>query len=111
MGESNSASQPSPPRDHRAVSSTRRTFMTRVIGGLAIAIPGFRVLVGTVPATAASTIPRVNSCNFIVYRYHYCGSKNTCPQGSKHTCWGHYDVYDGSGNYCYSFRDNEGPCK
>jgi hypothetical protein len=40
---------------HRLASSaTRRTFMKRVIGGLAIAVPAYRVLAGAAPAEAAT---------------------------------------------------------
>lgn len=40
--------------DRLASSATRRTFMKRVIGGLAIAVPAYRVLAGAAPAEAAT---------------------------------------------------------
>jgi hypothetical protein len=105
MDEATNTSQPSP-RNRRVVSSTRRTFIKRVIGGLAIAVPGFRVLAGATPASADT-----GSCSFIQYVGHTCGTKKTCPVGNTKTCWAWYKVYDQYGNFCYEFRDNEGPCK
>jgi hypothetical protein len=44
-----------------ASSNTRRTFIKRAIGGLAIAVPAFRILSSATPAAAAET-PGPDSC-------------------------------------------------
>jgi len=54
-------------------SSTRRTFMKRVIGGLAIAVPAYKVLASAAPAVAATPA---------------CGS--TCPILEKQWCAGQF---------------------
>lgn len=45
---------PSAPRSRLGASSTRRTFMKRALGGLTIAIPAYHVLIGGMPAEAAT---------------------------------------------------------
>lgn len=42
--------------------TTRRTFMKRVVGGLAIAVPAYRVLAGAAPAEAATPDTCKGSC-------------------------------------------------
>lgn len=43
-------------------SATRRIFMKRIIGGLAIAMPAYRVLAGAAPAQAATPDSCSGSC-------------------------------------------------
>jgi hypothetical protein len=61
--------------------STRRTFMRRAIGGLAIAIPAFRVLSSSTPAVAATPNACTGSCPINHLLGVYCASgapfKNT----------------------------------
>lgn len=110
MAESNGPTQPEPwppAGPSRRDQSTRRTFMRRVIGGLAIAIPGFGVLVGTVPASAASRMP----CNYVKLIRQYCGNlpEGRCPVGDDHKCIQWWGVYNNSG-LCYEYSEDVGPC-
>jgi hypothetical protein len=68
MNHSRHESERSTQHDHFGSSSTRRTFMKRVIGGLAIAVPAYQVLASAAPAVAA--IPACGStCPILVAQW------------------------------------------
>jgi len=103
------------PRD-RVPGSSRRTFMGRFVGGLAIAVPALRTLAGG-KAAAATVVPFARCDNtYTVYTGHYCSSNpiiKSCDSkvGDPGWCIGEYDVYDANdGSWCRHFTDVEGTC-
>jgi hypothetical protein len=125
-GEHHSAS----PRQQRGSASTRRVFIGRLVGGLAIAVPAIRVLGSSTPASAQTRAhthvaggPSPDSCTgscnpcssfYVVYNGHNCGSiKGSCPTtGPFNECVGYYTKYSSiiRGYVCGTFTDAEGPC-
>ena len=113
---------PSPPPGRRTGSSTRRIFLKRAIGGLAVAIPAWRVLSGTAPAAAATP----GSCDagcppppcskvYLQYEGHHCASSNppndTCQGPDVAHCIGTYfKISSYNGQYCGTVYDDEGYC-
>jgi hypothetical protein len=102
----------------------RRVFMGRVVAGLGLAFPAFRMLarpgkasaqIASCSATGAALAP-ASGCSpcdntYLVYEGHYCGSHEGCPTGYVAYCIGHYHKYAVStGQYCGLVTDNEGPC-
>ncbi len=101
----------------RLPGSSRRTFIRRFAGGLAIAVPALRTLAVGKPAVAETAVPFGSCVNtYVVYEGHYCSTNpliKTCNGivGNLGRCIGEYNVYDsGDGSYCYSFTDDEGSC-
>ena len=88
--------------------------MKRTISGLAIAIPAWRVLSSTAPASAAST-PAIN-CEKVrlVYQGHHCASnalEGTCAGPRVAFCLGiYYKISKYGGGYCGMVVDDEGYC-
>lgn len=112
---------------NRRASSTRRTFIGRLAGGLAIAVPAFRVLTESKPALAATANPRpqvspdscTGSCDpcdevYVVYNGHKCQPYGIATCNSRYgggTCIGYYTTYSvDTREECGTFTDNEGPC-
>src|ERR1039457_6211978 len=129
MGRSSREPQSSSPHDGHAANSTRRVFLGRIIGGLAIAIPAFRMLANpssasadthniplapmSTPDACGGSCPGPCSKTYEVYDGHQCGGEafGSCPAGFLTNCIGYYTRYSVStGQYCSSFTDNEGPC-
>ncbi len=123
MGRSKSEPQFPLPHDRRAAGTSRRAFMGRIVGGVAIAVPAFRVLASPMSASAgtinAGTAPAkpYGPCakTHDVYNGHTCGAMSPlegCPQGYVAYCIGHYTIYSSTvtGYVCGTFTDNEGPC-
>jgi hypothetical protein len=109
MDESSSASQPRQPDNSPIDGSTRRTFMRRFVGGLAIAVPAFGTLIN-VNATPAFA-PDPCRSTYSRYQGHTCGPRNSCPVGSGTRCigvWYKYSQLDG--RFCGSYTVDEGPC-
>jgi hypothetical protein len=106
-GESNPSAAPTNGMDPRG---SRRTFIRRLIGGLAIAVPALRVLASSAPASAS---PDVRPCvkTYVVYEGHYCTSTGTssCVTGDESgDCIGNYVVRDTyTGQICRRFTDVE----
>ncbi len=101
--ESASPDDPQGSRGH-----TRRSFIRRVAGGLAIAVPAFRVLAGAGSASAANPCAKTHD----TYTGHYCS--NTGTNGCNfnvHTgsCIGEYTVYSATqtGYVCGYYTDVE----
>jgi hypothetical protein len=88
----------------------RRVFLTRFVGGVAVAVPALAILAKTSPAVAAPGCCSIST--YVVYQGHDCGPYDTCPNNSNsHRCIGTYYVYcTGFGSFCYSYNDDEGPC-
>jgi hypothetical protein len=110
--------------------SSRRVFIRRVIGGLAIAVPAFGALLKSSPApaetlhasgalTPGSGPRQINPCGpgntYTVYEGHKCQPYgiSTCPAPpGGGTCIGYYSVYSRvDGTLCSTYTDNEGPCR
>lgn len=95
-------------------SATRRTFMRRLGGTLAVAVPAIRVLASSRSAVASVT-PDIDPCadTYNKYEGHYCtvGGGNTCPAGTAGDCIGEYTIYSRiTGQVCGQFTDDEGRC-
>jgi hypothetical protein len=112
-------------QSQRHAATSRRVFVRRVVGGLAIAVPAFRVLGSSTRASAGTTaksVPQIcdqgcpDPCAkvHIEYKGHYCSLtpfSSTCGPGKGGTCYGRYVAYSTTtGQECYSFEDDEGPC-
>lgn len=93
---------------------SRRNFVLKWLGSLAVAVPALQVLARTQPASAAqiSLIPEADPCAnyYIKYLGHYCSNTgtNNCDSGSDGSCVGEYNKYAAStGQYCGSFTEVE----
>jgi hypothetical protein len=102
--------------------------MKHVLGGLAIAVPACRVLLGTDPASANSDACKSGSQSlapqqgcpepcakvYIEYNGHHCANNilgTTCAGPLVAHCIGVYYKYDSNtGDFCGSFEDDEGYC-
>jgi hypothetical protein len=111
------------------VGGSRRSFIKRMVGGLAIAVPAFRVLLSPSPASAdtprsqPADVPETCSggcsiCSkvYVKYNGHKCqpyGIRTCPPPPGGGTCIGYYTIYSAivTGFVCGSFEDNEGPCR
>jgi hypothetical protein len=127
VGSDNSDLDPAKGPRSRPTDSNRRTFIARLVGGIAIAVPAFRVLTRSEPAQAEtmSARPQVgpDSCSgscdpcenvYVVYNGHKCQPYGIVTCNSKYgggTCIGYYTTYSvDTGQECSTFIDNEGPC-
>jgi hypothetical protein len=112
MGNTSNETPSSPPPKRPRARSSRRTFIARAVGGLAISVPAIRALASTAPAVAASPAAACSSY-YVRYNGHHCNiiEETSCPTGIAHRCIGEYDKYDSkTGQYCGYYKDDEGPC-
>lgn len=133
MSRANSEPQSPLPHDRHAATTNRRVFMRRVLGGIAIAVPAFRVLASSAVASADTlkvpqgSAPTAQACaatpdagcpgpcskTYVKYNGHSCGGNPlSCPTGAVAFCIGHYTIYSAiiTGYVCGTFTDDEGPC-
>jgi hypothetical protein len=83
-GDSESTVSAAPP-----AAASRRTFLRRLMGGVAIAVPAMRVLASAPSAAASSDIPHINPCSkvYLVILDSWCSTGQAgCPAGSAGTC-------------------------
>jgi hypothetical protein len=109
-GDSESTVPVTPP-----VSASRRTFLGRLMGGLAIAVPAVRVLASAPSAAAkSSAIPNINPCSkvYLVILDTWCSTGQAgCPSGSAGTCSQEIEERSATtGQSCGSYIRQVGRC-
>ena len=120
MNQPDHESEPSAPRSRLGASNTRRTFMKRAIGGLAIAIPAYRVLSSTAPASAATPGSCTGSCpdpcatvRLKLLGSHCAGNalSTSCKGPAVSACILTYDkISTTTGQVCGTFIEQSGYC-
>lgn len=109
--------------------NTRRVFLGRLAGGLAIGVPALQILMRQSPAYAQTrnkTAAGPKTCDggcpdpcetvYEQYQGHGCGGysvfNTTCKGPVVEECIGYYILYSAevTGEVCGDFSDPEGPC-